>query len=199
MNILIVLAHPNQRSFNHAIAQRVSAALKRSGHTVIFHDLYAEKFNPLLSVDDLVKDRILDSKARIYCDELEDCDGLVFVHPNWWGGPPAVLKGWLDRVLRPGIAYAFDPADSGGGVPKGLLTGKTALVFNTADTPEAREREVFGDPLEQQWKKCVFEFCGVTKYHRKTFSVIVESSAAQRQEWLAEAETIALGLFAVPA
>jgi NAD(P)H dehydrogenase (quinone) len=195
MNILIVLAHPSPKSFNHAIAQRVSATLKRHRHNVFFHDLYAEKFNPLLSSDDLVKDRIIDSKLRVYCDEVSEADGLVFVHPNWWGAPPAMLKGWLDRVLQPGVAYEFEPGDKGEGVPRGLLAGKSAIVFNTADTPEQREKKVFGDPLELFWKKCVFEFCGIENHFRKTFGVVVTSSAEQRQQWLAEAEEIALRYF----
>ncbi|MBN1128096.1 MAG: NAD(P)H-dependent oxidoreductase [Chitinispirillaceae bacterium] len=188
MNILVILAHPSQKSFNHAIAQRVSATLKRARHTVIFHDLYRERFNPLVSVDDLDRNRTVDSRLRIYCDEVAESDALVFVHPNWWGAPPAILKGWLDRVLRPGVAYEFEPGDSGEGVPRGLLSGKSALVFNTSDTPETREKEVFGDPLDLFWKKCVFEFCGIRNHFRKTFGVIVTSSMEQRQEWLAEAE-----------
>jgi NAD(P)H dehydrogenase (quinone) len=195
MNILIVLAHPSPKSFNHAIAQRVSATLKRHRHNVFFHDLYAEKFNPLLSSDDLVKDRIIDSKLRVYCDEVSGADGLVFVHPNWWGAPPAMLKGWLDRVLQPGVAYEFEPGDKGEGVPRGLLAGKSAIVFNTADTPEQGEKKVFGDPLELFWKKCVFEFCGIENHFRKTFGVVVTSSAEQRQQWLAEAEEIAMRYF----
>jgi NAD(P)H dehydrogenase (quinone) len=190
MNVLVIIAHPNQKSFNHAIAQRVSAKLKRLKHNVFFHDLYAEKFNPLLAPGDMIKDRILDSRLRVYCDELAESDGLVFVHPNWWGAPPAMLKGWLDRVLRPGIAYEFETGDKGEGVPRGLLKGKTALVFNTADTPEQREKKVFGDPLEQIWKKCVFEFCGITNHFRKTFGVVVTSTAEKRQQWLVEAEEI---------
>lgn len=194
MNVLVILAHPNPRSFNHALAQRVSATLKRSHHHVIFHDLYNEKFNPLLSQDDLVKDRIVDSRLRIYCDELAESDGLVFVHPNWWGGPPAILKGWIDRVLRPGVAYTFGQGD-GGGVPRGLLSGKTALVLNTSDTPMEREKEVFGDPLDLFWKKCVFEFCGITGYHRETVGVVITSTLEQRQTWLTEAEALTLRLF----
>jgi NAD(P)H dehydrogenase (quinone) len=195
MNILIVLAHPNPKSFNHAIAQKVSAMLKRHRHNVFFHDLYAEKFNPLLSSDGLARDSIADTRLRVYCDELKEADGLVFVHPNWWGAPPAMLKGWLDRVLRPGVAYTFEPGDKGEGVPRGLLAGKTALVFNTADTPEKREKKVFGDPLELLWKKCVFEFCGIQNYFRTTFSVVVTSSAEQRQDWLAQAEEVAVRYF----
>jgi putative NADPH-quinone reductase len=188
MNILVVLAHPNSRSFNHALAQRVSATLKRARHNVIFHDLYNEKFNPLLSTEDLVRERIVDSRLRVYCDELAESDGLVFVHPNWWGAPPAILKGWLDRVLRPGVAYAFSSGDNGEGVPQGLLSGKTALVITTSDTPAERESAVFGDPLDLFWKKCVFEFCGIGKYDRVTYGVIVGSSHEQRLKWLADAE-----------
>jgi putative NADPH-quinone reductase len=195
MNILIVLAHPNQKSFNHAIAHRVSAALKRLHHNILFHDLYAEKFNPVVSTDDLDKNRVPDSRLRVYCDELQEADGIIFVHPNWWGAPPAMLKGWIDRVFRPGVAYKFDPGDNGEGVPRGLLAGKAALVFTTSNTLEAREKAVFGDPLELLWKKCVFELCGIQKHFRKNFGVVITSTPEQRQEWLAEAEEIALRYF----
>ena len=60
------------------------------------------------------------------------------------------------------------------------------MVFNTANTPEEREREVFGDPLETLWKKCIFDLCGVRTVHRRTFTVVVTSTPQQRQEWLAE-------------
>ena len=188
MNILVLLAHPNRESFNHAIAKRVVQTLKRHGHNVLFHDLYGEKFNPLLTWEEIKNDRVLDSKIQIYCDELIESDGLVFVHPNWWGGPPAILKGWIDRVFQPGVAYAFEGSDKGEGVPRGLLTGKSALVFNTADTPDKREKEFFGDPLDRIWKKCLFEFCGIKTYSRKTFSIVVTSTLEQRQQWLTEAE-----------
>jgi NAD(P)H dehydrogenase (quinone) len=190
MNILVVLAHPNRESFNHAIAKRVVATLKVHGHNVFFHDLYAEKFNPLLSFDELKNSKVIDSKIQIYCDELIESDGLVFVHPNWWGQPPAILTGWIDRVFQPGVAYAFEEGDGGEGVPKGLLTGKTALVLNTSDTPDKREIDFFGDPLDRIWKKCLFEFCGINRYHRKTFSVMVTSALDQRQQWLSEVEAI---------
>jgi NAD(P)H dehydrogenase (quinone) len=190
MNILVILAHPNPESFNHAIAQRIVATLKRERHNVLFHDLYAEKFDPLLSVDEIKNDRLADPKLQCYCNELTGADGLIFVHPNWWGQPPAILTGWIDRVFRSGIAYAFNEGDHGEGVPIGLLTGKTALVFNTSDTPGRREQEVFGDPLDLIWKKCLFEFCGIERYHRKVFSVIVNSTKEQRIRWLEEAEEV---------
>ena len=70
----------------------------------------------------------------------------MIVHPNWWGQPPAILKGWVDRVFRPGIAYRFVEGDAGEGVPIGLLKASAAVVFNTSNTPDARERFAFGDP-----------------------------------------------------
>lgn len=106
------------------------------------------------------------------------------MHPNWWGQPPAILKGWIDRVIRPGVACRFQQGDGGESVPIGLLKAKVTLVFNTSNTPAAREQAVFGDPLETLWKNCVFGLCGVKRFERRTFSIVVTSSAEQRREWL---------------
>ena len=190
MNVLVLLAHPNRESFNHAIAKRVVAALRHCSHTVLFHDLYAENFNPLLSFEEIKNNTTIDRKIKIYCDELTGSDGLVFVHPNWWGQPPAILKGWIDRVFKPGVAYVFKEGDSGDGVPLGLLSGKSALVFNTSDTHDKRETDFFGDPLGRIWKKCLFEFCGINRYYRRTFAPVVTSTLEQRKNWLDEVETI---------
>ena len=118
------------------------------------------------------------------------------MHPNWWGQPPAILKGWLDRVVRPGVAYRFEAGDGGEGVPVGLLKAKAAIVFNTSNTMPEREMEVFGDPLELLWKKCVFEFCGVKDVRRKTFSVVISSTTEQRVKWLEQAKQIVSACFA---
>jgi len=96
------------------------------------------------------------------------------------------LKGWVDRVIRPGVAYEFSENDAGEGVPQGLLKAKTAIVFNTSNTETKREREVFGDPLEALWKDCIFTLCGVTDFHRRMFNIVVTSSEEQRKEWLKE-------------
>jgi putative NADPH-quinone reductase len=131
----------------------------------------------------------LDPAVARHCAEITAADGIIIVHPNWWGMPPAILKGWLDRVLRPGIAYRFVANDKGEGVPLGLLKARAAIVFNTANTPDEREHEVFGDPLDALWKKCVFDLCGVRTVHRRTFSVIVTSALQQRVAWLHEVST----------
>jgi putative NADPH-quinone reductase len=108
------------------------------------------------------------------------------VHPNWWGQPPAILKGWIDRILRLGIAYQFLEGDAGEGVPVGLLKAETALIFNTSNTPCERERSVFGDPLERLWNDCIFDLCGVKHVYQKMFGIIIMSTAKQRLQWLEE-------------
>jgi putative NADPH-quinone reductase len=89
-------------------------------------------------------------------------------------------------VLRAGIAYEFIEGDSGEGIPTGLLKARTAMVFNTSNTETQREKNVFGDPLETIWRNCIFGLCGVTGFYRRTFSVIVTSTADQRKQWLDE-------------
>ncbi len=189
MNISVILAHPDPDSFNHAIAKNVVMQLENNGHRVFFHDLYRENFDPLLTGKEIPKDAVLSDAIRTHCEEIKEAEGIIIVHPNWWGQPPAILKGWIDRVIRPGIAYEFLEGDSGEGIPKGLLRARVAVVFNTANTEPERERSVLGDPLETIWKNCVFGLCGVPVFHRRTFSVIIISTEAQRKQWLDEVRT----------
>jgi NAD(P)H dehydrogenase (quinone) len=184
MKISIVLAHPDQASFNAAIARTACEALAQDGHVVDFHDLYAERFDPLLQYSEIPKDAGLDSMIRRHCEEIAQADGIVVVHPNWWGQPPAILTGWVDRVMRPGTAYEFLEGDGGEGVPRGLLKARAALVFNTSNTAIEREREVFGDPLERIWRDCIFGLCGVSRFYRQTFGIMVTSTPTQRASWL---------------
>ncbi len=132
----------------------------------------------------------LDPVLSEHCEQLANADGIVLIHPNWWGMPPAILKGWVDRVVRPEVAYRFEEDDSGEGIPVGLLKAKAAVVFNTSNTPEKREQEVFGDPLENLWKNCIFDLCGVKEFHRRNFEVVVTSTEEKRKGWLAEAAAL---------
>ena len=186
MKVFVILAHPQEGSLNHAIAQVAIERLADNGHTVFFHDLYKEGFDPLLVSEEIPRDAPLPVSIAQYCEEIAEADGIVVVHPNWWGQPPAILKGWVDRVIRPGIAYEFVEGDSGEGVPKGLLKASVALVFNTSNTAAEREKTVFGDPLEAIWKHCIFGLCGVATFYRRMFSVVVTSSESQRNQWLDE-------------
>jgi len=195
MRISVILAHPDKTSFNHAIARTVVEQLERNGHDIFFHDLYAENFDPLLAIDEIPKDAVLPSATKDHCEEIRQAEGIVIIHPNWWGQPPAVLKGWIDRVIRPGIAYEFLEGDSGEGIPQGLLIAKAGLVFNTSNTMPERERRIFGDPLETIWRNCVFGLCGVNSFHRRTFSVVVISTEGERKQWLDEVRVITNKVF----
>jgi NAD(P)H dehydrogenase (quinone) len=185
LKVSVILAHPDPASFNHAIAHEALSCLKRNGHDVIFHDLYRERFDPVIPAGEIPEKVSLPVAIQEHCREAGSADGIIIVHPNWWGQPPAILKGWIDRVLRPGMAYRFLEGDSGEGVPVGLLNARTALVFNTSNTLPEREKTVFGDPLQLIWEKCIFELCGVKKFHREMFAVIVTSTLEQRLRWLA--------------
>lgn len=188
MIISVILAHPDPKSFNHAIARTAVEAIKANGHRAFFHDLYQDKFDPLLNSKEIAKDAILPTIIRKHCDEIAAVDGIVIVHPNWWGQPPAILKGWVDRVMRPDVAYKFLEGDSGEGIPNSLLKARAALVFNTSNTETQREKNVFGDPLETIWKNCIFGLCGITNFHRRMFNVIVTSTENQRRDWLLDVE-----------
>jgi NAD(P)H dehydrogenase (quinone) len=187
MQITVVLAHPAPGSFNHALAGVVAESLSAAGHAVTLHDLYAEGFDPVVPAAELASDAAISADIAAWCDEIASADGIVIVHPNWWGQPPAILKGWIDRVIRPGVAYRFVEGDDGEGVPVGLLKARAAVVLNTANTPDEREREVFGDPLQRTWADCVFGLCGVADVRRRVFGVVVTSTPQQRGTWLAEA------------
>jgi NAD(P)H dehydrogenase (quinone) len=138
MNITVILAHPRPDSFNHALATAVVEAVRAAGHEVRFHDLQAEGFDPVLLAGEEAADVSVPPMIELHCREIVEADGIVIVHPNWWGMPPAILTGWVDRVLRPEVAYRFEEGDSGEGTPVGLLRARNAVVFNTSNTLPAR-------------------------------------------------------------
>lgn len=195
MKISVILAHPDPQSLNHALSRSVKSALDDAGHRVTFHDLYSEDFPALAGIADLRAPDELPTQIKQHCEELQSCEGIIIIHPNWWGQPPAILKGWVDRVCRPNIAYRFLAGDSGEGIPEGLLKNKKALILNTSDTQTDREKSAFGDPLQTLWESCIFDFCGLTDLTRKTFSVVATSTPTQRQIWIAEAASLATTIF----
>jgi putative NADPH-quinone reductase len=181
MKVLVIIGHQRKGSFCHAIAQAALEQLEAAGHEVIYHDLYEEQFDPVLPHEEIGEHARLDPVVGRHVDEVLAAGGYVVVHPNWWGQPPAILKGWIDRVLRQGAAYEFTAE----GV-NGLLRGRSALVFTTSNTPREDELRLFGDPLENLWRACIFNFCGVKDFLRRNFESIVLSTPEQRKDWLAE-------------
>lgn len=195
MRVGAYLAHPRAGSFNHALFAAVTEELAAHGCEVVAHDLCAEGFPPALTAAETgtVEDAgaPADGQVAAHRREVAGLDALVFVHPNWWGMPPAVLAGWIQRVLVPGVAYKLGTAD---GEPAGLLRAGRALVLNTSDTPAEREAGEFGDPLERIWSACVLPYVGAADVRRRVFRTVTDSSAAQRAAWLAEARSLAAEL-----
>ena len=120
MKVLIVYAHPNLRSFNRAVLEAFTKGLSEGRHTYEVVDLYSIRFNPCLGGEDLAN--LMAGKTPDDIKEQQEkvsrSDGIVFIHPVWWTGPPAILKGWIDRVFSMGFAYRFDERD---GHPFGLV------------------------------------------------------------------------------
>jgi putative NADPH-quinone reductase len=188
MRIAVYLAHPRPDSFNRALFDAVVDELHRQRSHVVAHDLYAEGFDPALSVAETgtVTESLMadDEQVARHRAEVVDMDALVFIHPNWWGMPPAILTGWVQRVLIPGVAYKLGTA---AGRPAGLLKASSALVLNTSDTPADRERNEFGDPLQRIWAACVLPYIGVTDVRRVVFRTVTDSTDEERTTWLRQA------------
>lgn len=186
MLALLVIANPGNGSFSHAMAAVAEDILTANGYELARHDLYAEGFDPVQPAGESHNTASVDALVEQHCVELGHADLILVFHPNWWGQPPSILKGWIDRVFRLDTAYGYPPGTGYEGVPIGLLRARQALVFNTSNTPAQRETEVFGDPLDLIWRKCVFGLCGVQHVTRRMFAPISASSEMQRQAWLSE-------------
>jgi putative NADPH-quinone reductase len=186
MNALLVIAHPSPGSFSHAMAEAAREVLVERGYCCAFHDLYAEQFDPVRSMIEGADGAAPDPLIERHCADLSAADLVLLFHPNWWSQPPAIMKGWIDRVMRLGVAYAYPAGAGAAGKPIGLLKARHALVFNTSNTPAEREREIFGDPLESLWRTSVFALCGVASVQRRMVGPMATSTPAERAAWLEE-------------
>ncbi len=108
MRVLVVHSHPDPESYNASLCRTTMETLASAGHEVRLIDLYAEGFDPVLSREAW---RAYEDAARnaegveSHVEALRWCEALVLVYPTWWYGLPAMLKGWLDRVWNPGVAF----------------------------------------------------------------------------------------------
>ena len=150
----------------------------------------------MLPAEEMSRAGAADPLVERHCDDLMSADGIVIVHPSWWGQPPAILKGWIDRVFRAGTAYRFDETASGEGVPVGLLKARKAIVFNTANSTPRHEWGSLGDPLEGMWDNTVLGFCGVEDFHRRLYAPVIVSSDGDRAKWLDDVRATVSEVFA---
>jgi putative NADPH-quinone reductase len=132
MRVVVVVAHPDPDSFNHAIASTATASLTRAGHVVTVLDLYAEEFRAAMSHDEQLayhSDRpLLDPMAERHAGIIKRAEALVFVYPTWWSTVPAILKGWLERVMVPGVGFVFDERQR---VRRGLTDVRRVVGIST--------------------------------------------------------------------
>ncbi|MES2433908.1 MAG: NAD(P)H-dependent oxidoreductase [Pseudomonadota bacterium] len=139
MRLLFVHAHPSPDSFTAACRDTAMQAARTAGHEVKLIDLYAENFQPTLRPDEWLSypdPDAIDETLTPHIEALQWAEGLILTHPTWWSGPPAILKGWCDRTLRPGIAFHPMPNGLKPGLPNirllGVITslGATRLQYN---------------------------------------------------------------------
>lgn len=184
--LLVVLCHPNPKSYNHAVARTARERLEALGHRVVLHDLYEEGFDPVLRHAELRRRLSFDDLVQRHYHDLEQADGLVVVHPEWWSQPPALLKGWIDRVLMPGVGYEFEGEEF---MPKNkvaLLGGKRALVLATTDAerPSEDDRPDSVEPLLAAVWRATLSYCGIVDFHFRMLHEMHDLEAADRREWL---------------
>ena len=190
VRVLVVLCHPNQRSFCHAISLIAEQAIGDSGGVVTKHDLYKERFDPVLSAPELSRQFSLEPTIQAHTRDVLASAHIVFVHPDWWGGPPAILKGWMDRVFRPGVAYEWAGEEFGEKHHQPLLTGRSVSVFVTTD----READDPPESIRLFWNDAC-RYAGLSPVTVTFFPRVRESTVHQRREWLsAVAENTARGL-----
>lgn len=160
MRIQVIHAHPLPESYNKAVFERIVGTLKAGGHEVIATDLYAEGFAPALTADERRSHDAPPYDARAvapHVEALRSVGGVVFCFPQWWFGMPAILKGYVDRVWGPGIAFEHDRA---GGRIRPLL-GHIRLfgVVTSYGSPWWFARLIAGDPGRKMLMRALRPMC----------------------------------------
>lgn len=160
MKCLIVSAHPLSNSLCKQLSVLVENRLKQMGHQVMLEDLYAEQFDPVLTVQERASyyaDNYDYSKLTEQVNRLQQAEAIVVLFPTWWFGFPAILKGWFDRVWGPGIAY--DHASNFGPIKPRLENLKKVLVITTLGSPWWVDRLVMWQPVKRIMKIALLGAC----------------------------------------
>lgn len=188
--ILIINGHPNHQSLNFALAAAYRKGAVRAGAEVkeiIIRDL---KFDPNLQ-HGYQKRTELEPDLLDAWNKIQWADHLVWIHPVWWGGLPAITKGFIDRLFLPGFAFQY--RDNSVWWDK-LLKGKTAHILTTLDQPTWYYGLIFGKPSVNQLKKSTLEFCGVKPVKVSYFGPVKSSDEKQRHLWLTSVENAGMKL-----
>ena len=183
-HILIINGHPNKDSFNFALAAAYKKGALSSGaeiKEIVIADL---KFNPNLN-HGYQKRTELEPDLLDSWDKIKWADHLVWIHPVWWGGLPAITKGFIDRVFLSGFAFQY--RENSVWWDK-LLSGKTAQIITTLDQPGWYYRLMFGKPSVNQLKKSTLEFCGVKPVKVTYLGPVKSSNEVTRKKWMDKVE-----------
>ncbi|MCQ4139083.1 MULTISPECIES: NAD(P)H-dependent oxidoreductase [unclassified Chryseobacterium] len=185
--ILIINGHPNKDSFNFGIAKAYQDGALQSGAEVkeiVIADL---NFNPNLQFGYQKRMELEPDLVKAW-EKIQWADHLVWIHPVWWGGLPAITKGFIDRLFLPGFAFKY--RENSVWWDK-LLKGKTAHIITTLDQPGLYYRFFFGRPSVNQLRKSVLEFCGVKPVKVTYIGIIKTSDIKQRKIWLEQIRLLA--------
>lgn len=188
--VAVIVGHPAADSWCGALADSYAEAARAGGHEVRMVHLAQLDFDPSLhegyrQIQALEPD-LLAAQATVAWAEH-----VVIAYPIWWGSVPALLKGFLDRILLPGFAFKYRP---GKAFPEQLLRGRSAQLLVSMDTPPWYFRWVYRMPGIVQLKKTTLEFCGIAPVKVAAFGPLIASSPAQRASWLVKAARLADGL-----
>jgi NAD(P)H dehydrogenase (quinone) len=182
---LIIYAHPSPRSFSNMLKDRLSDVSAQNGWQPHVRDLYAMGFNPVLSPNDLqqLKSGQTPPDIAVEQDLLAQADLVTLVFPLWWASYPAIIKGYIDRVLSYGFAYK-----AGANGIEGMLTGKKVVLFTSMGNSmeQYEEKNLFG-AFKQTLGHEVFDFCGMEIIHHEFFPQIPDASDDIKQQYVDKA------------
>jgi putative NADPH-quinone reductase len=188
--VALVVAHPSPDSYCHALAARAAAGLRAGGHDVEVIDLYGAGFRVAMTAEERRayhgETPILDPMVAEHADLVTRAEALVFVYPTWWSGLPAILKGWLERVMVPGVAFRFDERTHK--VRPGLGQARHIIGISTYGSPRSYVR-LINDNGRRTLTRALRMSCGFRA--RPTwfgFYAIDTSTLAAREEFAARVE-----------
>ena len=186
--IFIVYGHYNEKSFNAAIRDTFIETVKNLGHEIDIVDLYRENFDPVFSGEE-PDEKVLDHRKRI-----EDSHAIVLIAPIWNFRMPAIVEGWIDKVLAPPWAFRFKKLFGNYGYPLGNLKGKKAVVFCTYGSPQFAVRTFFLNMPTKRLRRGVFNICGISDVIYKRFFALPFVSGEKRKKFLEDVRNTALKL-----
>ncbi len=184
MKYLVIYAHPNPASFNHAILETISEELKKKKKDFKVRDLYRTGFNPILSTKDLtaIQKGAVPKDVKKEQDYISKADALIFIFPIWWSAMPAMLKGYIDRVFSIGFAYDIKEDEA-----IGLLKGKKVFLVSTTGASR-KDYEKMGafKMMNMSIDMAIFQFSGMKMIGHKYFSSVPYVSQQERKKMLKE-------------